>query len=430
VKDGWQRLHPLSPAVRAGRGLAALVVVFVSSLGTHASLWNLVGHGAALAAGGAVGAAAWLVTRWRLEGDALRIESGLVRRSSLRYPLARLQAIDVVRPGFARLFGLAELRLRMGGSTGSGARLAYLTEVEAEALRERLLALAAGQAAEEEQAPPAWLHEQALATVRTPQLVVSLALSGLGLVTLGVLVALVLAAILAPSAAGAAVASGIAPLLGLATGVWRRFNGDYGMQVSDAPDGLRVRSGLVETTAETIPRGRVQAVRLVEPALWRPLGWARLEVDVAGRQRRKRENRSEGKQLRAVLPVGARAEALALLRRIVDEPPSPIAPPPRRARWKSPLRYRNLAVGGTDAVVVASTGRLGRRTSWVPLAKVQSLRWQQGPVQRRLRLGDVFVDTAGRALGTALRDRDAAEARTELDRLAALARAARLGEAG
>src|SRR5207253_9060459 len=104
---------------------------------------------AVLALGGFV---SWLVTRWRIEGDDLRIETGLLRRQSLRFPLAQVQAIDVVRPGLARLFRVAELRLRMAGATGATARLAYLPEREVEPLRTRLLALAHGGASEPEPA--------------------------------------------------------------------------------------------------------------------------------------------------------------------------------------------------------------------------------------------------------------------------------------
>ena len=89
-----------------------------------------------------LGFVSWLVTRWRIDGDDLRIETGLLRRQSLRFPLAQVQAIDIVRPGLARMFRVAELRLRMGGATGGTARLAYLPEREAEPLRARLLALA------------------------------------------------------------------------------------------------------------------------------------------------------------------------------------------------------------------------------------------------------------------------------------------------
>ena len=68
---------------------------------------------------------------------------------------------------------------------------------------------------------------------------------------------------------------------------------------------------------------------------------------------------------------------------------------------------------------------MARITDWVPLAKVQSLRWVQGPLQRRLRLASVHVDTAGRAVHATLRDRDAAEAAAALAELTDLAREAR-----
>ena len=61
----------------------------------------------------------------------------------------------------------------------------------------------------------------------------------------------------------------------------------------------------------------------------------------------------------------------------------------------------------------------------MPLEKVQSLRRVQGPVQRRLRLATIHVDTAGRSVHAALRDRDVAEADAALEDLIRLARAAR-----
>ena len=71
------------------------------------------------------------------------------------------------------------------------------------------------------------------------------------------------------------------------------------------------------------------------------------------------------------------------------------------------------------------SGRLRRVTCWVPLGKVQSLREVQGPVQRRLQLASVHLDTAGGNVHAILRDRDAAEADRVLVELVDLARAAR-----
>ena len=75
--------------------------------------------------------------------------------------------------------------------------------------------------------------------------------------------------------------------------------------------------------------------------------------------------------------------------------------------------------------MATTSGRLRRVTSWVPLEKVQSLRHVQGPVQRRLSLASVHVDTAGKSVHATLRDRDAAEAVSALEELTDLARAAR-----
>jgi putative membrane protein len=362
----------------------------------------------------------WWVTRWRIEGDALRIETGLIRRSSLRFPLTQIQAIDVVRPALARILGLAELRLRMAGSTGSHARLAYLTLAHAETLRAQLLALAHGIAVNTP-APP----EQVLLSVRTDRLLVSMVLSRLGVV-LGVLVlAVAVSLVIAPGVAVGVIGGSGTVILGLLTAFWRRLNGDYGMTVAEAGDGLRLRSGLLDTAAETIPRGRVQAVRMIEPLLWRPFGWCRVEVDVAGRQRTGGENRGQSRELRAALPVGTQSEAAWLLGRLISDAPQGRIPAPLRARYKAPLRYHFLAWGKSDTCVVATSGRVARVTSWVPLGKVQSLRRVQGPLQRRLQLASVHLDTAGRRVGASLLDRDATEADQALAELTALSRAAR-----
>ncbi len=161
---------------------------------------------------------------------------------------------------------------------------------------------------------------------------------------------------------------------------------------------------------------------MVEPLLWRRLGWCRLELDLAGRQQKKGENRAESKRLRAVLPVGSRAVAEELLDRLLPDRPREQSRPPRRAWWKSPLRYRWLAWGRTETCVVATSGRLRRVTCWVPLEKVQSFRRIQGPAQRRLRLASLHLDTAGRSLHATLRDRDLAEADAALVELRDLAR--------
>jgi putative membrane protein len=426
---GWQRLHPLSPVVRGGRATIAIGFLLIPiALGsdTLSSATPQIVIVAVLALGGFV---SWLVTRWRIEGDDLRIETGLLRRQSLRFPLAQLQAIDVVRPGLARLFRVAELRLRMAGASGATARLAYVAEREVEPLRDELLALARGGRLDEaaprlaaELEPPA--EENVLAAVATGPLVAATALENGWLIV--ILAGLFVGFAVSPGrVAGILGGGGFVWALSMVTFLWRRFNQQYKLTVAEGPDGLHLRGGLVALTAEVIRPGRVQAVRLVEPVLWRPLGWCRLEVDIAGRQRGKGEGEAQRGQLRSLLPVGRRALAVELVDRLMPDRPRELSPPPRRVLWKSPLRYRALSWGRSETCVATTSGRLRRVTAWVPLEKVQSLRQVQGPVQRRLGLASVHVDTAGKAVHATLRDRDAAEAADALEDLTDLARARR-----
>ena len=109
---------------------------------------------------------------------------------------------------------------------------------------------------------------------------------------------------------------------------------------------------------------------------------------------------------------------------LIDRP-HPLRRPPAAARWKAPLSYHFLGSGGDQRYVVAARGRVCRKTTWIPLEKVQSIRWVQGPVQRRLGLATIRLDVAGRRVTGDLQDRAAAEAAELLARLPDLARAAR-----
>ena len=185
MTDGWHRLAPVSPVVRAGRAAIAITVLLLPTALRGGDLrqdWpQLAVVGVLLV----LGVVSWLVTRWRIDGDDLRIETGLLRRQSLRFPLAQVQAVDVVRPGLVRVFRVAELRLRMAGATGATARLAYLPEREVEPLRTRLLALAHGETSG--RTPVEEVDERVLASVPTGRLAASILLSDVGFASAGLL---------------------------------------------------------------------------------------------------------------------------------------------------------------------------------------------------------------------------------------------------
>lgn len=422
VEGRWQRLHPATPLVRAGPVVVGLVLVLASSHSTSRTSHAV--DLALLLVGLAAGVVSWLVTRWRLGGEVLQIETGLLRRSSRRFPLAQVQAVEVVRPGLARLLGMAELRVRMGSGSGSTGRLAYMSADQAAALRAQLLEMMKASTA----SPKAPAPQQRPATVQAgapPQpgaepkqifavdpgrLVASVLLSGRMLVPV-----VVLAAVIVFGPGGARLAGALGPALLFAVAIWRRINAEMRLRLATSEEGLLLETGLVETTAELIPWGRVQALRMIEPLLWRPFGWCRLEADLAGRAISGRRNRAATRAAAALVPVGRHEDAARLVERMMAGAPRRLEPAPSRARWKAPLRYHNLSFGVSGGFVVTTSGRLRKVTDWVPLAKIQSIRRSEGPIQRRLGLASLHFDTAGRSVFAAARDRE----RAEVDRLLA-----------
>ena len=73
-----------------------------------------------------------------------------------------------------------------------------------------------------------------------------------------------------------AVLAGVIPiLLGLVSATWRRFTTTFGFRVATSPDGIRLHHGLLTTRSQTVPPGRVQAVRVSQPLMWRGRDWWR-----------------------------------------------------------------------------------------------------------------------------------------------------------
>ncbi|MFN2523531.1 MAG: PH domain-containing protein [Mycobacteriales bacterium] len=418
----WHRLHPLTPLLRGGRALL-LIAALVGQQGLRQADQvrpALVGLAslAVVAVAVGVGFAVWRTTRYRLTATELQVDSGLLTRRSRRVPLARLQSVDVVRPVIARVAGLAELRLEVVGGGSSEAPLAYLGEQDAQRLRRSMLALAAGR--EEAPEQPA---DAVLVQVPTGVLVASALLGPPLVIALLLLACLLVVGTVSPSAAvpfGLSIVPAYAGLLAVAV---RRVLAEYGFTVAESEDGLRLRHGLLDTRTQTIPPGRVQAVRVLEPLLWRRRGWVRVEVDVAGYAGGSEEQAATS----ALLPVAPRALAEALVGRVLGGAlPVAAAGVPDRARWRAPLSARRLRAGLDDRHLVTTSGVLTTTTDVVPLAKVQSLRVTSGPWQQRLGLATLHADTAGRRLsGGTARHRDAAEAAALLDELSRRTRGAR-----
>ncbi|MFF6991454.1 PH domain-containing protein [Streptomyces sp. NPDC010273] len=401
-----RRLHPVTPLRRAWAPVAVVIGWAVhdpnqaqEQLTKLTTITLLIALAVIVPAAGLYGFLTWWFTHFAVTDTELRIRTGLLFRRTAHIRLERIQAVDVTQPLIARVAGVAKLKLDVVG-TDKKDELAFLGEGEARALRAELLARAAGFS-------PETAHEVGEAPARqllhVPGGVLAKSLVLTGATWGSLAAALVVPPLLwlATHSVWTVLATAL-PLLGAAgASSVGRFVGEYDWTVGESPDGLRIDHGLLDRTHETVPPGRVQTVRIVEPLLWRRRGWVRVELDVAGSSNS------------VLVPVAPREIAESVVARVlpgVTVPPSEtLSRPPRRAGRCMPLWWRGYGLAVTDTVFVARHGLLRRSVALVPHAKVQSVRLAQGPWQRLWRLAEVHVDTGASKTVTA-RLRDAEEA--------------------
>jgi putative membrane protein len=394
-----RRVHPVTPLLRSG-----LVVLAVGSYLLRGVLEGdrapaLVVVPAAVAGALLLGLVSWWFTRFRISAEELRIDSGVLVRRQRRVRIERIQAVEVEQPLLARLTGMAELRVEVAG--GDGAKLAYLTLREAEALRRTLLDHAA-TAPEQSPAPTPVLYR-----VDDTRLLAATLLRTEVAATALVAVAGATLAVRAGQPGGLAAVIPVA--LATAGIAWKGFAGGFATTLTRAERGLRLRAGLLDVRTQSVPTGRVQGVVVIEPLLWRALGWARVDVTVAGVGAGEEQNRATG----VLVPVARRAEVDALLPLVLggaDPADVPLGRAPRRARWVDPVGAGVLGIGVGERLLVTRRGVLIRRTDVVPLPKPQSVHVTQGPVQRRLRLASLQVHLPPGPVSARAAHRDAAEA--------------------
>ena len=468
----WQHLHPLSPILRGGVvGLAVIGYVgsqFVDDLfrglgggdegdetrdrGLREGLAFLFDHSLAAAAAvaaalvvvGLVGWLTWRFSKFRVAAGQIEMRKGWLFREHRQVPLERVQAIEISRPLLAQVTGLSQVIVQSAGGGDSHLKLAFLGARRAEEVRRQLLALAGrrdearptaradGDATGSGPSEPTDLAHGHPATVpatglldpdegrevlRVPnsRLFVATILHG-GTILLGA-VALVTAGVALAAygstleaLTGAAIAL---PALGpLAFGIAVNRVGELlkhgNFRLGDTGTAARVQHGLTDKRTTTIPLHRIQAVGMVQPLWWRPLGWWRVNVNVAGIGQD--PGGGSGDDDTTVLPVGTLDQALEVLA-LLD--PALSADDLRqaalgeggepgwttvseRARTLDPLGWRRNGFAVSAHSLMVRTGRLWRRVAVMPHARVQSLTLSQGPLDRRLDLATVtLVSTPG-----------------------------------
>lgn len=459
-----------------GAGLMIVVLVLVLGL--------LVG----------LGWLSWWFTRYQVTPEHVRFRSGMVFRTQRQTRLDRVQGIDIERKFLPRIFGLASLKFDVADGGTRGLELSYLARDRAVRLREELL-VAARQAIERHDAaegpaaavlrPAPWagpaaadpaaapgtgtprqpdtgrpgvpprergsrevrvaerlglLGEQdeirRVFTVPTARVLLSMLLSWSALVILVLVAAAAAAAVWQPRALAVLLPSYVPVAIGTVSTLYKRLEHGWGFTLSEVPVGVRMRYGLLNERSSTIPAGRVQALEVSRPLLWRVFDGHRVRLVTAG----KGGGDAEGLQS-TVLPVGSAANVAQVLELVLPLAHPPVAlvsagldgigaghgfrTSPRRARWLDPLTWRRTGWAMDDSVLVLRRGRLNRAASVIPHHKTQSLAWQQGPLDRRLRLASLTAHMIPGPVNTTIHHLDAREASELQVRQSDLARAAR-----
>jgi len=407
----WRRLHPVTPLLK-GWAVVAVVLFVVARqsaegenlrLLVDAGLWAVGGVVLVLAVIALAMWVSWRRAEYAYDDVSLYLRSGVVFRQHRSVRLDRVQAINVNKPLLARIFGLAQLTFEAAGGKSAHIALGYLRDGEAESLRAELLARAAGihvpatTDASGVPAPAPVAPERQVLEVAPARVLGASLLSGLTLAA--VVAVLVLVGFVVALRSFTPVFAFVFPVIGLVTAVFQRFSQQFGFTAAISPDGVRVRHGLLQSMTQTIPPGRVQAVQLSQPLLWRATGWWKVCINVAGYS-----DDDQSKDQTVLLPVGTLDEALLVLwlvePEIVDGPEvelvragllgrstqagDPFTAAPRRTRWLDPIAWRRHGYAVTRRALLVRGGGLVRRLSVVPHERTQSLGVTQGPWQRSL----------------------------------------------
>ncbi|WP_374311492.1 PH domain-containing protein [Microbacterium sp.] len=373
----------------------------------------------------------WRFHTFRITDDDVEVRSGILFRTQRRAPLDRVQGVNLTRPMIARLLGMAKLEV-VGAGADANVKLEYLSTSNAEAVRADILRLAsgrrladaaaaAGPGGDASQRPDGRLAalgqtvgreitgliEGPEAPVDVPESVVSIPIGRL--VASHVVSMSTVALIAAAVAVGVGVSMGVTwllfamvpTLIGFAAYWVRSIVRSLRYSIAPTPDGVRITFGLLTTVTEIVPPGRVHALEVTQPILWRPAGWWMIRINrLTGRSAAD----TTTDQFTTALPVGTAADVERVLRLLQPQVPEAEWPlivqegilgpgaadtfvnTPRRAWWIRPLSYRRNGFRLTGDLLLLRRGLIWRRLAILPLARLQSLALQQGPLDRMSRV--------------------------------------------
>lgn len=349
-----------------------------------------------------VSLAGWWFTRFVIDDEEFRLETGALFRSSKVVPFERIQTVDITQPLLARVLGLAELKIDAGSDSLT---LRFLSRGKAYRFRDFLIARATGrqvQVADQEGLPTSGLladvgaADEVLIRLNPRWVVIAFFASAEFVMSLLALLAAIVMVLvldwwwvvfplLIPSA------------IGLATMASRKVLNQWNYTLSRSPssrrsDNLRVARGLTNLSSQTVPTDRIQGIRLRQSFLWRYWDLWQIDVDILG-QAGSVDSQEIGSLLLPPAPPSDVAVALNAIWPGFAVDSVELHGVPQQVRWLRPVTAAKMRWGWNADVMLARTGRFSRTIMVVPHVKAQSLRIEQGPLQRKLGVASVAVHT-------------------------------------
>jgi putative membrane protein len=352
TSEGPQRLHVAAAVHHAVRGLSDIALPLLLGLvaGGRSSSLHAIGFGLlGVIAAAAIGISRWRATTYRVDDRALHFRSGVFSPDETVVPLDRIQAVDTIAGPIQRLFGVTGLHVQTpGGGEDGDVVLSALSSRAAAQLRAAL-----GHA------------DQHVATVRRRLSLPALLVTALTAPQLGVVIPVVggIFGALQNGLLGAGetevrsidtVHEVVLVAIVLLLAAWAlSFLGAVvafsGFDVQHADGRLRIRRGLLQRRAVSVPAGRIDGVQIVESPLRRPLRLVTLRLEVTSLGGREAAART-------LFPLMHRAEVEPFLETFLPDFAGSLAVderPPDRARRRYLTVPLSAAIAAGAALVVA-----------------------------------------------------------------------------
>lgn len=347
------RLHvaaAIEQAIKALSDVAVPLLIGLVAGGRHSSfsaiLLGLLGVGAAAA----IGITRWRATTYRVTDRALHFRSGVFSPDETVVPIDRVQAVDTIAGPIQRLFGVSGLQVQTSGG-GEKAEV-VLSALSDDRARELRAALGHADEAEQTQRRRRLTMGGLLVTALTaPQL-------GVVLPVVGGLFGLLQNGLVGQSETWLRNVNSVHEVvliaLGLLLAAWAlSFAGSVvafsGFEIQRADQRLRIRRGLLQRRAVSVPVARVDGVQVVESVLRRPFGLVTLRLELTSLGGRETAQRT-------LFPLMPRRDVEPFLATFLPELGGSLAlqqHPPGRARRRYVLRPVLVALVPAAALVVA-----------------------------------------------------------------------------